>query len=461
VSSAPDRTQAPTAGSVSRYHFPEFLHQRLRCGIDAYVGRLSAFPLVSFELLFPAGAQHDRPEAPGLASLTGALLDEGTAHHNSMEIATAIERLGGQLGTGADWDTGYLAAGMMAPDLDAGLELMAEIALDPSFPEAEVDRVRRLRLAELLRRRHMPDALAEDILLKVLYIGTVYATSLLGTEPSLAQFARQELVDFHQGHYRLDRAALVAVGDFEPQHLMRRVDELFGRGADHGSRVAPAEPQIEPPQLPVIEVHLADRPGAAQTELRLGHSGVCRTHPDYTTLVVLNSLLGGKFTSRINLNLRERHGYTYGASSRFTARKGAGPFVVSAAVATESVGAATREALGELRRIREELVSPTELEETRNYLLGVFPYTMQTVDDLVGRLEDLAVHQLPDDHYARLPERLAAITREDLLGAARRHLHPDALAIVAVGPAEQLRAQLEELGPVTLHDARGPAPAEA
>jgi len=448
-----DRGGPPPPGALRTYRFPTFVHQRLRCGIDAYVGRLAAFPLVSLEFLFPAGAQHDRHAAPGLASLTGALLDEGTSVHNSMEIASTIEHLGGQLGTGADWDAGYIAAGMLAPDLDAGLELLAEIALDPSFPAAEVERVRRLRLAELLRRRHMPEAISEDLLLRALYDGTVYATSLLGTAEALAQFERQELVDFYQRHYGQNGAALVAVGDLDPEHLIARVEQLFSAAPPTGTGSAPSLPDIHPPQLPGVVVHIFDRQEAAQTELRLGHVGVSRTDPDYTALVVLNTLLGGKFTSRINLNLRERHGYTYGASSRFTARKGAGPFVVSAAVATESVGAATREVLGELRRIREELVTPTELEDTRNYLLGVFPYTMQTVDDLVGRLEDLAVHALPDDHYERLPERLAATSREDLLAVAGRHLHPEALAIIAVGPAATLTQQLEGLGEIRVHDA--------
>jgi zinc protease len=447
-----DRSGPPAASALRTYRFPTFVHQRLECGIDAYVGRLASFPLVSLELLFPAGAHHDRHSAPGLATLTGALLDEGTSVRSSMEIASTIEHLGGQLGTGADWDAGYIAAGMLAPDLDQGLELLAEIALEPSFPAAEVERVRRLRLAEILRRRHMPEAISEDLLLRVLYDGTVYATSLLGSAEALSQFERQELIDFYRGHYGLQGAALVAVGDLEPEHLIARVEHLFEAGKHNGHGSTPAVPDIRPPQLPGVVVHIFDRAEAAQTELRMGHVGVSRTNPDYTALVVLNTLLGGKFTSRINLNLRERHGYTYGASSRFTARKGAGPFVVSAAVATESVGAATREVLGELRRIREELVTPNELDDTRNYLLGVFPYTMQTVDDLVGRLEDLAVHSLPDDHYERLPERLAATSREDLLAVAQRHLHPEALAIIAVGPAATLTQQLEGLGIIHVHD---------
>jgi zinc protease len=193
-----------------------------------------------------------------------------------------------------------------------------------------------------------------------------------------------------------------------------------------------------------------DRPGAAQTELRLGHVGVPRTHPDWFPVNVLNMLLGGKFTSRINLNLRERHSYTYGANSRFSSRLGPGPFVVDTAVATESTGAAVREVLGELRRIREEPVEPDELSETLSYMIGVYPYTLQTMGDVAKRLEILSVYGLPDDYYDTYVDRLAAVTREDLLAAAQQHLHPDHIAIVAVGPADVLVPQLEGLGEVTV-----------
>jgi zinc protease len=182
---------------------------------------------------------------------------------------------------------------------------------------------------------------------------------------------------------------------------------------------------------------------------------VSRRNPDYVPLIVLNTLLGGKFTSRINMNLRERHGFTYGASSRFVARLQPGPFLVDAAVSTESAGAAAREVLAELARIREDLVEPAEMEETRSYILGVFPYTFQTISDLAKRLETLAMYGLPSDYYDTYLERLAALNREDLLEMARKHLHPDRIAVVAVGPADTLVPQLEGLGPVTVWPRKG------
>jgi zinc protease len=274
---------------------------------------------------------------------------------------------------------------------------------------------------------------------------------------SLSALDRDALVAFYERHYSLAGSTVIAVGDLDPDDIVRRIEEvLVARpGQEPAPASPPALPAIPPPIQPAplegISVHIVDRPGAAQTELRLGHAGVPRTHPEWFPLNVLNMVLGGKFTSRINLNLRERHSYTYGANSRFSGRLGPGPFVVDTAVATESAGAATREVLGELRRIREEPVEPSELEETLSYMIGVYPYTLQTVGDVAKRLEILSVYGLPDDHYDTYLERLAAVTREDLLKGAREHLHPDRIAVVAVGPADVLVPQLEGIGEVTVH----------
>ena len=208
---------------------------------------------------------------------------------------------------------------------------------------------------------------------------------------------------------------------------------------------------IEPPVIERTEVHIVDRPESAQTQLQLGHASLPRNHPDFPRMLLLNAIFGGKFTSRINLNLREKHGFTYGAQSFFARRRGPGPFAASAAVATDVAGAAVEQLLLEMRKIREQPVDDDELRETQDYLVGVFPYTLQTIGDLARRLETLAVFDLPLDYYESYPALLYDLSREDLLEAAREHLHPDRLVIVAVGPAEELSPQLEGFGPVTVH----------
>jgi zinc protease len=444
-----DRTAPPAAGEVRAFRFPPFVRRTLPGGLTVYASQAPGVPLLSLDLVARAGAQHDPPGQAGLATFTASLLDEGSRRRDALEIAAWIERLGGYLYTAADWDSGYVAVALLAQHLAAGLDLLAEIALSPTFPEKEIERVRRQRQTELLRRADDPSALADDRLSEVIYTGTPYAAPLLGRTATLETLDRAAVQGFYEHHYRLAGATVIVVGDLDPEELIRQIEETLA--PNPAQEPAPAGPVIQPVPLDGIAVHVVDRPGAAQTELRLGHAGVVRTDPDFLPLNVLNMLLGGKFTSRINLNLRERHGYTYGASSRFTGRQGPGPFIVDAGVATESVGAAARETLGELCRIREDLVEPHELEETRSYMLGVYPYTVQTIGDVAKRLETLAIYGLPDDHYDTYPGRLAAVTREKLLEVARRHLDPERIAVVAVGPADTLVPQLAELGPVTVH----------
>jgi zinc protease len=458
---AVDRSAPPPPGEVHPFHLPHFVRRRLPSGVAAYAAQLPGVPLASVELLAAAGAQYDPAGREGLATLTAALLDEGAAGCNAMEIAGGIERLGGQIGTGADWDIGYVGILSLSRHLEAGLRLFSDVATAPTFPEAEVERLRRQRLTELLRRQHQPAAIADEQLAAAIYQDTVYAHSPLGTQASISSLGRDEITEFYGQRYRLPQAILIAVSDLDPEAVLARADAALtaspalaaagatGAATAGGEAAAREQPEIRPAPLPDLRLYVVDRPGAAQTELRMGHPSVPRAHPDFTTLVFLNTLLGGKFTSRINLNLRERHGYTYGAATRFAGRLGPGPFVVSAAVATESTGAAAREVLSELRRIREEPVTREEMEETRSYMLGVFPYTVQSIGDLSRRLADLAVHGLPDDHYDTYLRTIASLSRTDVEQAARRHLDPDHLAIVAVGPAEQLRGQLEGLGEVT------------
>jgi zinc protease len=458
-----DRSAPPPPGEVHPFHFPHFVRRRLPSGVSAYAAQLPGVPLASVDLLAAAGAQHDPAGREGLATLTAALLDEGAAGHNAMEIAGGIERLGGQIGTGADWDIGYVGILSLSRHLEASLHLFSEVATAPTFPAAEVERLRRLRLTELLRRRHQPAAIADEQLAAAIYHDTVYAHSPLGTQASISSLGGEEILDFYRRRYRLPEAILIAVSDLDPEDVLARADAVLAaspspasgasRDATAGGEVVREQPEIRPAPLPGPRLYVVDRPGAAQTELRMGHASVPRAHPDFTTLVFLNTLLGGKFTSRINLNLRERHGYTYGAATRFAGRLGPGPFVVSAAVATESTGAAASEVLSELRRIRDEPVTREEMEETRSYMLGVFPYTVQSIGDLSRRLADLAVYGLPDDHYDSYLRAIASLSRADVQEAARRHIDPDRLAVVAVGPAEQLRGQLEPLGEVTVRSA--------
>lgn len=448
-----DRSAPPPPREARPFRFPPVLRTRLPNGLTVLAARHPGPPLVSLEVVAPAGGQYDPAGRPGIATLTASLIDEGTVRRSSLEIAAMAENLGGYLATGADWDVGYLATGLLAGYRQQGLDLLAEVNATPTFPEAEVERLRQQRLAEILRRGQDPGALADDRFHREVYRGTPYASPLAGTEESITGLDRDALFGFYSQHYGFSGSTLIAVGDFDAEELLREVEAAFGAAGPDAP--PPTPPEIRPPVPEGVSVHIVDRPGAAQTELRVGQVGVPRTHPDYPVLIVLNTLLGGKFTSRINLNLRERHGYTYGANSRFHPRLGPGPFLVTAAVETVAAAPAARETLHELRRVREALVEPEELAETQGYVVGVFPYSLQTVGDITRRLETLTVYNLPDDYYTTYLERIAAVTREDVLEAARRHLDPDRMTIVAVGPAATLEPQFEGMGPVSVWSPEG------
>ena len=452
AAAAVDRTRPPAAAPPLPFRFPPFLHRRLLPGLDLYAARVLRAPMASVELILPRGGQSDPAGARGLASLTADLLDEGTERRSGPELATWVERLGGSLSATADWDASYVACTLLAEHLPQALALLAEVALTPSFPEPEVERLRKRRLAELMRRRSSPAALAEERLGRALYAGSPYGYPLIGEEGDLGQLDRGAAARFYQWALHRGGATLIASGDLEPEALAATVTDLF---ASWPAELAPVPPPIEPVTAAGIAVHVVDRPQAAQTELRLGHPGPPRNHPDRVPVSVMNSLLGGKFISRINLNLREKHGYTYGAHSSFANRLGPGPFQVSAAVASESCGAAVAETLGELRRLQQEPPEPAELADAVQYLEGVFPYTLQTVESVAQRLSQLAVFGLADDYFDRYFVELREVTPEEVRAVAARHLRPDTSAVVAVGPAAVLVPQLERFGPVAVWSPSG------
>lgn len=444
TATAVDRSGPPPAEPLEPYSFPAFDRRALAGGLQVLAAPVARAPLVDLSLVLPAGGRFDPPGGAGLATLVSALLDEGTEARSALEIAGAVERLGGRLETGADWNVATISVRLLSEFLEDGLRLLAELLLTPTFPADEVERTRRQRLTDLLRRQDQPGVVASDHFSRLVYGDTVYGRPLVGVPEDVRSADRETLVGFYRRHYAPGSATLIGVGELDSAGFAALAAEVLG-GAAPGEPVA--APEVAPPAAG-RRVRIVDRPGAAQCELRVGHAAVPRTHPDWTALAVLDTLLGGKFTSRLNLNLRERHGFTYGVSSRFVPRLGPGPFVVNTAVANPVAGAAVREVLAELERLREEPVSGEELRDTKSYILGVFPYTLQTVSAVLYHLENLAVYGLPDDHYTpeRYLERLEAVTAEEVLRVSRERVHPDRAAIVAVGPAAELVPQLEGLG---------------
>ena len=438
-----DRTAPPPASRRRAFAFPDF-EVGSRSGIDLYLLPRRTLPLAHLELVVAHGADGEPAHARGLATLAAGLLDEGTARRTSQEIAAAAEALGSEVQANADWDGTYLEITVRSEHVAAGLELLFELLSEATFPEVEVERLKRRRLAELRRRSTHPDFLAAREMLHSLYADHVYGESLLGVAPSVEALDRDDVAAWYGQRLRPAPTSLLITGHFDRAEVI----ELVGR-AERGQGRSTI---VDPPAVDRRSgrsIRVVDRPQAGQTELRIGHPGISRAHPDRVVTQVLNCVLGGKFTSRLNLSLRERLGITYGAWSRFSSRRGPGPFVAGAAVDNGAAGLAAREILLEMDRLRREPVPADELGDAKTYLIGTFPYSLQALDGLAGRLEDLTLHPaLARDSLQRWPAEVDAVEREAVLRAAEAHLHPLDATIVAVGPAREIAPQLSALGPV-------------
>jgi len=443
-----DRSRPPKPGAVRGFRFPHFERSTLGNGLGVLVAPWRRCPLLSMEVLIPAGGRYDRPETAGLASFHASLLDEGTERCSAPQIAAEIEELGGFLGTGSDWNVASVGVNLLTRHREAGLALMAEILRGPTFPQEEIERLRRQRLAEILRRKSQPAMLGYRFFARAVFQDTIFAEPLIGTVETVESLGRDHFLDFYRRRVDPREAIFIAVGDCDPGVLLERLEETFG---DWSTQTETPPELGEPAPLDGVRVHVVDRPGSTQAQLQMGHLGLARDHPDHPRATVMNALLGGTFTGRINLSLRERHGITYGAYSQLSYRQGPGIFAVKAAVKTEAVGIAVREILAEMRFLREELVEEEDLRGSQDFLVGVFPTTLQTVDDIAKRLEDLAVFGLGDDYFLHYPEVLRHVSREDVREAARRYLHPEHIAVVVVGEAAVLVPQLEPFGPVEVH----------
>lgn len=450
-----DRSTPPAPGPLRPFDFPPITRLELSNGVPVFFAPSEGFGVVTMSAILDAGGVHDGSGRAGLATLTTSLLESGTADRSAVQIADEIERLGLQLGSAASWDAAHVELTGLTSTMTPGAAVVSDLIQRPSFPHAEVERIRNEQLAGIVQRRAEPRALANEMVGRFVFAeSSPFSRPLGGSTDSVEGLTRSDVAAFHSSRYSASAASVIMAGDLGPDEALRLAEDAFGRWA--GSRLEPVVPDAAP-RFAETRVVLVDRPGAVQSEIRVGHPGVARDTPDFFPLVVMNAILGGAFSSRLNMNLRERHGFTYGVSSSFVMRRQPGPFLVSTAVQTEVTAAALTEVFAELGRIREAPVAQDELVDARSYLAGTFPLRLQTTDGLASRLAEIAVHRLPLDYFDGYRDRIIAVTAEEVLRAATDHLHPGAATVVVVGDASAIRAGVEalELGPVTVVDADG------
>ena len=437
------KTTRPSPAPPRPYHFPSSTRHVLSNGIRVVVAPVRKLPVVTVLALVDAGAMADAPGEEGLAQLTARLLTEGTARRDGAALALAAERLGAALDASADWDSAVVRLSALSSRLPEAFALLAEVITTPTFPEREVERLREERLSDLLQLRTEPRELADEAFMRFTYAeGSRYALPDGGTEASVAGLARPAVERFWKARYCPHGTTLVVAGDVDAEAVVALAERTLG--AWRGEAPAPVVVDDRPARRTRAALVVA-KTDAPQSELRVGHVGLPRRHPDFFPVTVMNAVLGGLFTSRINLNLREAHAYTYGAHSGFDWRRQAGPFSVDSAVKSDITADAVREVLGEIDRIRDVPVAPEELSLATSYLDGVFPIRYETTGAIAAALASRELYGLPDDYFDTYRANVRAVTAAELQRAAREHLHPDALQVVVVGDPATVTAPLEAL----------------
>jgi predicted Zn-dependent peptidase len=460
---APFRQQPPSADGKVPFVAPKIAEAKLKNGLRVLIVERHDLPIVSARLVVSTGAG-DVPDArPGLMSFLGSMLEQGTKKRSALQLSDDFEAIGANHGTWVDWDSGGVNIRVLSQNLDAGLELMADVALAPTFPDAEIERLRTRRIAGIQAEKSSPGTIASNAVAAALFgRAHPYGHSITGEEADAKKLTRAELVSAYDRLFTPRNAALVVAGDVTQAALLPKLEATFGSWMNGKTTAARKPPKT--PAKPATDkgIVFVDRAGA-QSQVQLVRAGAPFSVKDRQALIVANAILGGMFSSRVNMNLREKHAYTYGARSYFAMRHGAGPFLVGAAVFADKTGAAIKEVRSELESLRRDGPTEEELALAKESIRLAMPGRFETVSDVAGALSDLVVYDLPLDEYEKRPERIDAVTAADVKRVAMEYFGSDAMTIVVVGDRTTVLPQLNALGlgPADERDAYGNSTAPA
>jgi zinc protease len=439
-----DTTVRPAAGPPRPYRFPDHEATRLDNGLTVLLAPVRRLPICALSLVVDAGAELDDEGSEGCALLAARALAEGTRDYPGIAFTERLERIGASLEAAADWDSAYLSLSVMAERLPAALELLGAVVTDPAFPERELARLQDERLSEILQIRSEPRGLADEVFTRVLYTSdSRYSMPLGGSQRSVSGLDRDAVSRHHRSYFTPERTTVIVAGDVRADAVLAQIEQTFAGWSAGDARALPRR-GIEATDR--ARVNLVNREDAPQSELRVGHAGLPRTHDDYFPLVLMNAVLGGLFSSRINLNLREEHAYTYGAHSGFDWRRGNGPFAIRTAVESAVTASAVSEILKEVEKMRAGPVSDAEMSLARDYLSGVFPVRFETSMAIAAALAQMVTYGLPADYYDTYRDNIGRVSVADVHRVARDHLDESRITVVAVGDADQVHDQLVALG---------------
>lgn len=438
-----DLTKPPTLGPPPSLRPPQISTRELPNGLRIVVLEQHELPLADVILQVRSGGESDPAGRMGTAALVAAMLTEGTTNRTSLQIADQAAYLGIQLNASSGWEQSNVSLHTPTAQLDSALALFSDVALRPSFPTADLERVRKDRLTSLQQLRDRAPAIADRAFANAVFGEQPYGRPLAGTEGSLASVSRDEVQRFYTTHYRPNNATLLVVGDVRPDDVERRARELFGAWT---RATVPTAATATSASAKGTTVVLVDKPGAAQTSFRIGGIGAPRSTSDYFPLQVMNTILGGAYTSRLNQNLRETHGFTYGAGSGFGLRRSAGPFIASAEVVTAKTDSALTEFVKELRAIRDTVPSD-ELAKAKKYLQLGLPGNFETTQGIATEFLPLIAYGIPLDFFNSAVQQYGAVTQADVQRVARQYVNPDKLTIVLVGDRKVIEPGVRALKP--------------
>jgi predicted Zn-dependent peptidase len=444
---AVDRTKKPEPGPAPEAAFPDYTTKILPNGLKVFVIQDDRKPSVTFRLLIKGGSSADG-EKPGLSGFVATLLNRGTKTRDALIIAQQSDYIGSRLEASTGADALSVGASALTKYTEKILELLVDVTLNPVFPEEQFAKEQKRALSNLAAEKQQPEVLGGKLAARVVY-GPEHPYGRYRTEESLKSITHDDLVKYHDTWFAPNNATLAIVGDVDPAIVIPQVERAF---VVWEQKNLPADKSVAPAEVKGLSIHLVDRPGSVQSNIIVAEPGPARSDPDTPELNVLNATLGGGFSGRLFQNLREKHGWTYGAYSAFDMQKRAGGFTASAETRNEVTAPATQEILKEIKRLQDEPVPDAELELQRQYNVGNYLLSLENAGRTAQRVQDIDLYGLPEDFYKKYAKRMASTSAAKVQELAKKHLSTENVAIVVVGEARQIQPELEKIGAVTVYD---------
>lgn len=451
-----DRTKVPSPGATPVLRVPTWTKTKLSNGATLIVSERHNLPLISATITFIGGTnQYESAGKRGVASMTASMLTEGTKTETGDQLSDALQLLGTSVGANISGEDGSVNFVSTTQNFDATLAIVADMMLNSTFPEPALERLRGRTLVNLTQQKDQPAVVGAQVFAKILY-GDAHPYGQRVTEASVKSITRDDVIAFQKAYFQPGRAIVTIVGDITPEKAKASIEKGLAAWTKAGEL-----PSFDYPKLPALQsakIYLVDKPGAAQSVVNIGLPGPPRNTPDYFALQVLNTILGGQFQSRLNANIREQKGYSYGVNSGFSYGKGPGAFRAGGAIFSAKTDAALIEFMKELKGIvGEKPITDEEIKTAKEALIQGLPQRFASVSAISSAITSLTVQGLPDDFYQTYAANVSAVTKEDLLRVAKRYIDLNHLAIVIVGNRAEVEGPLRATGiaPITVIDIEG------